>query len=97
MRALRGETPEQIGGLRVLAARDYLKGEETSQGQTRKLPFPPSDVLYFQLENRAWLCARPSGTEPKIKFYAGASHPGSLQDAKEACAQLLEAFKQLAK
>ncbi len=97
MRALRGETPGQIGGLRVLAARDYLKGEETSQGQTRKLPFPPSDVLYFQLENRAWLCARPSGTEPKIKFYAGATHKDSMERAQQATRELLDAFIALGK
>lgn len=97
MARLHDETPGDIDGVKVLAKRDYLKGVETSKQGSAPLLFPPSDVVYFKLDRQFWTCVRPSGTEPKIKFYAGASHPGSLQDAKEACAQLLEAFKQLAK
>lgn len=96
MDRLHGETPDRIGGLRVLSKRDYLKGEEVIDGQPYKLPFPPADVLYYKLENKAWVCARPSGTEPKIKFYAGARHEGGMAQAQQAAEALLAAFREMA-
>ena len=60
---------EEIGGLNVLAVRDYLKGVRTTKNGAEKLDTPPSDVLYFELEDGNWVCVRPSGTEPKIKLY----------------------------
>ncbi len=73
MNTLRDNTPEEIGGQPVLQARDYKKGmikdmstkEETSTG------LPASNVLYYDLPDAAWVCVRPSGTEPKVKFYYG--------------------------
>ncbi len=63
MRALREQPPKQIAGSCVVEAKDYAPGIDG---------FPCSDVLYYTLENDQWVCVRPSGTEPKIKFYGGA-------------------------
>lgn len=73
MQKMRATSPEQIGGLKVTAVRDYLSGErrDIKTGEVTSTGLPKSNVLYFELENNAWCCARPSGTEPKIKFYFG--------------------------
>ncbi len=73
MQNFRTNPPKELGGLKVLATRDYkadervdlVTGEKTSTG------LPSSNVLYYELEDNAWCCVRPSGTEPKIKFYFG--------------------------
>ncbi len=92
MKELRREAPAQIGGIKVLASRDYLSGKMNKNGQVTDMGFPPSDVVYFELEGGAWVCARPSGTEPKIKFYSGASHKESMDKAKDRAKDLLDAF-----
>lgn len=73
MESLRVGTVEEIGGLKVLAVRDYLSGvrRDCVSGKRMATGLPESNVLYFELENNGWCCARPSGTEPKIKFYFG--------------------------
>ena len=70
---LRKNTPREIGGQKVLALRDYRAGTRTSlpEGTVTRLALPQSNVLYFELEEDGWCCVRPSGTEPKIKFYFG--------------------------
>lgn len=69
---IRRNPPERLGGMRVEEIWDCKSGEITaSDGKKRKTDLPVSDVLYFVLEN-GWCCVRPSGTEPKIKFYYGA-------------------------
>ena len=89
MNTLRADAPKEIGGLKVLAARDYK--EDTIQdfvtGQTRPTGLPKSNVLYYELEDDAWVCVRPSGTEPKVKFYIGVKGT-SLADADEKSASL---------
>ena len=83
MATLREEPLKEIAGYKVLKARDYQKdtildmqtGTETDTG------LPKSNVLYYELEGDAWLCVRPSGTEPKIKFYYGIVGT-SLEDAQ---------------
>ncbi len=89
MNTLRADAPKEIGGLKVLAARDYK--EDTIQdfvtGQTRPTGLPKSNVLYYELEDDAWVCVRPSGTEPKVKFYIGVKGT-SLADADEKSAFL---------
>lgn len=74
MSGFRNDPPETIGGLRVLALRDYESGvrHELITGKTVALHLPKSNVLYFELGEDGWCCMRPSGTEPKIKFYFGA-------------------------
>lgn len=82
MNTLRENTPSEIGGYKVLSARDYkkdtIKNMETGEVTTTGLP--SSNVLYYDLSDSAWLCVRPSGTEPKIKFYYGVKG-NSLEDA----------------
>lgn len=72
MSSLRSDPPAQIGGAKVVALRDYQKSTRTAGGKTEALTLPKSNVLYFELENDAWVCVRPSGTEPKIKLYVNA-------------------------
>ena len=70
MAALRENAPTDLAGLKVIAVRDYIKGTRVdASGNVSKLTTPPSDVLYFELEDNNWVCIRPSGTEPKIKLY----------------------------
>lgn len=72
MSTLRTQQIDTIGGYDILAKRDYQAQERvTNDGQISKIELPVSDVIYFELSNNAWICVRPSGTEPKIKFYIG--------------------------
>ncbi|MCD7863639.1 MAG: phospho-sugar mutase [Lachnospiraceae bacterium] len=84
MAAFRENPPKQLGRLKVEALRDYQSGfrTETATGATEPTGLPQSDVFYFELENNAWCCVRPSGTEPKIKYYYGVKGV-SLADAEE--------------
>ncbi len=69
---LRSNPPKEIGGYKVLETRDYNNNTiTTADGTVTETGLPKSNVLYFDLEDNAWCCARPSGTEPKIKFYMG--------------------------
>ncbi len=74
MQQIRENTPKEIGGFNVIAVRDYSLSERKNviSGEVLKINLPKSNVLYFELENNGWCCVRPSGTEPKIKFYFGA-------------------------
>lgn len=72
MEKMRSEMPSQIGEYKVNAMRDYLKGtRKTADGEESTLSLPKSNVIYFELSDDAWCCVRPSGTEPKIKYYCG--------------------------
>ncbi|MCR4672547.1 MAG: phospho-sugar mutase [Lachnospiraceae bacterium] len=73
MQDLRNSHLGEIGGYKVLSSRDYQEGTitDTASGEIRPSGLPKSNVLYYDLEDRAWVCVRPSGTEPKIKFYYG--------------------------
>ena len=79
---LRQQVPTEINGYKVLSARDYklntIKNMET--GEVTETGLPKSNVLYYDLEGGAWVCVRPSGTEPKLKFYYGVKGT----DAKDA-------------
>ena len=97
MEQIRTNVPDAVGGLKVLRFRDYREniirdcgtGEETATG------LPRSNVLYFELENDAWCCIRPSGTEPKIKFYIGVKGSDDA-DAQEKLDTLTKAVEALA-
>lgn len=82
MNTLRNDTPAQVCGYKVVTARDYKMGNIKNMETGDKVPtgLPSSNVLYYDLEDNAWLCVRPSGTEPKIKFYFGIVGT-SLEDA----------------
>lgn len=86
---LRTNAPTQIGDYKVLVARDYkadtVKDLET--GEVTPTGLPSSNVLYYELTDDAWLCVRPSGTEPKVKFYYGIKGT-SLEDADAKSAAL---------
>lgn len=83
MDKLRSNPPKNFGDLQVVEMRDYDKDQITDMatGQVRPTGLPKSNVLYFELTNNSWCCARPSGTEPKIKFYMGVKGT-SLEDAQ---------------
>ena len=72
MQSLRDNPPAEFGGFAVTALRDYQKSVRTENGRTEAITLHKSNVLYFELEDRAWICVRPSGTEPKIKVYLSA-------------------------
>ncbi len=94
MDAYRKNTPKQVGSYKVLRLRDYKNDVITdlATGETTLTGLPKSNVLYFELENDAWFCVRPSGTEPKIKFYAGIKGT-SLEDSAKKLDELMEAIK----
>ncbi len=94
MTDLRENPPKEIGGLKVTAVRDYLKGIRTEGDRQEPTGLPQSDVLYFELENGNWVCVRPSGTEPKIKLYVNTNDKDP--DASKALNEkLCEASKAL--
>lgn len=83
MKEQRENPPKELGGLKVLAVRDYQADvrKDLITGEERPTGLPSSNVLYYELENCAWCCVRPSGTEPKIKYYFGVKGT-SLEDAQ---------------
>ncbi len=98
MEAIRKDTPKQIAGREVTQFRDYREDVliDYKTKETGKTGLPKSDVLYFELEGGAWCCIRPSGTEPKIKFYMGVKGAderdadGQLETMKQAFLKLAE-------
>ena len=84
LETLRKNPPMEVGGYRVLKARDYQADiiKNISTGEVEPTGLPSSNVLYYDLTDDAWLCVRPSGTEPKVKFYYGIKGT-SLEDADE--------------
>ena len=94
MDKLRKNPPTHFGDLQVTRIRDYASGvmKELATGKESPTGLPESNVLYFDLTNDSWCCARPSGTEPKIKFYMGVKGT-SLADAQEKNEKLTEELK----
>ena len=96
MEYFRTNTPSEFAGSKVLSVRDYKADtiRDTASGEVRSTGLPSSNVLYYDLEDQAWLCVRPSGTEPKIKFYYGVKGT-SLADADEKSEKLGQAVQKL--
>ena len=94
MDRLRNNPPKAFGDLEVVSFRDYETGKVLNMetGEESATNLPKSNVLYFDLTNDSWCCARPSGTEPKIKFYMGVKG-NSLQDATEKVEKLTADLK----
>lgn len=94
MDKLRKNPPKAFGSRKVLKFRDYQTDRivDMAAGAETKTGLPKSNVLYFELPDDEWCCARPSGTEPKIKFYMGVKG-SSLKDAAERLEQLTEDLK----
>lgn len=82
MDTLRNNTPAEVGGYKVVSARDYQLDtiKDMATGEVKPTGLPASNVLYYDMNDGAWMCVRPSGTEPKIKFYYGIKGT-SLEDA----------------
>ena len=96
MNELRKNPPAEVGGYKVLSARDYkadtIRNLET--GEIVPTGLPKSNVLYYDMTDNAWLCVRPSGTEPKIKFYFGIVG-SSLEDAEVKAKAMTDAVNAL--
>lgn len=94
MEKLRSNPPKSIGDARVLKFRDYQENKvvDMETGAVSETGLPKSNVLYFELPDNCWCCARPSGTEPKIKFYMGVVG-SSLEDAQARVEKLTEDLK----
>ena len=93
MSKMRANPPKELAGLDVLEVRDYQEHiVKKSNGEIFKTDLPTSNVLYYELSNNSWCCVRPSGTEPKIKFYMGVKG-STMQDAENQLAVLSEAMK----
>ena len=89
LETLRRNPPAEVGGYQVVKARDYQAEtiRDIATGEVTGTGLPKSNVLYYDLTDDAWLCVRPSGTEPKVKFYYGIKG-SSLADADEKSAKL---------
>ena len=96
MDRLRSNPPKEFGQWKVEQFRDYKTGKtlDMATGKEGETGLPTSNVLYFALDNDAWCCARPSGTEPKIKFYMGVKGK-NLDDAAKLQDELTEAVKKV--
>lgn len=96
METFRGETPAQVGEYQILSARDYKMEtvKDMATGEVTSTGLPSSNVLYYDMNDNAWLCIRPSGTEPKIKFYYGIKG-SSLADADAKSAALGDALMEV--
>lgn len=94
MEKLRKNPPKEFGELKVTEFRDYDNDtkKDMATGAVTTTGLPNSNVLYFNLTNDSWCCARPSGTEPKIKFYMGVKGD-NLEDAKAKVSKLTEDLK----
>lgn len=98
MEKMRNYPQTEIAGEKVISFGDYqaqtIKNNET--GEITSTNLPKSNVLYFDLTNDSWCCVRPSGTEPKIKFYMGVKGT-SLEDAEQRLDKLENAMKEFTK
>ena len=94
MDKLRNDPPKEFGDWKVLEFRDYDRNRilNMESGEERETGLPQSNVLYFDLTDDSWCCARPSGTEPKLKFYMGVKG-NSLEKEKKKVEKLTEALK----
>lgn len=90
MKKMREEAPKEFGGIRVNVVEDYKKRTRTKEdGTEESIELPAADVLKYLLNDGSWIAARPSGTEPKIKFYIG-----TFDESGVDCAEKEEAFEQ---
>jgi len=93
---MRQNPPTKLGEYDVLEVRDYENHTITRKdGTLEKTTLPTSNVLYYELNDNSWCCVRPSGTEPKIKFYMGVKGT-SMEDANKKLEGLTEAMKKYA-
>ena len=97
MEGLRASVPTSFGGLKVVLAQDFSVNEQKdANGVVSEIGLPTSNVLKYILEDGSWIAVRPSGTEPKIKFYTGVK-ASSESEAKEKLAALQADLQKLEK
>lgn len=98
MTDMRNNPPKELGGYKVVAVRDYKEDtrKDLATGEVTKTGLPTSNVLYYELTDNTWCCVRPSGTEPKIKFYFGVKGT-SLADAEKKLEAVREDMLKAAK
>ncbi|CAM3645711.1 phospho-sugar mutase [Mesobacillus zeae] len=95
--AFRSEPLLIVGDVKVAAVEDYLTGiRRNADGSEQQIGLPKSNVLKYFLEDGSWMCLRPSGTEPKIKFYFGVN-AGSLAESREKLQELERRFMDIVK
>lgn len=93
--SFRANPLNELGGLKVQAVEDYLTGIRTEAGGAeQKIELPTSNVIKYLFEDGTWVCLRPSGTEPKIKFYFGINAP-SLEDSQQKLKFVEKAFMEI--
>ncbi len=94
---LRNDPPKEIGDYKVAAFRDYKTGiiKDIATGKESPTGLPTSNVLYFDLEDDAWVCVRPSGTEPKLKLYFGIKGKNE-EDAQNIANKMNDSLQKLA-
>jgi phosphoglucomutase len=92
--SFRSENLKQIGSLKIVAAEDYLQSVRHSDQGQEEILLPKSNVLKYILEDGSWVCLRPSGTEPKVKFYFGVNGQ-NMDDTKQKLVDLEQAFMSL--
>ncbi len=91
MDSFRADPPKQLAGLTVTSIEDYGTGIiRMADGSEKPSGLPTSNVLKFRLEDGSWCCARPSGTEPKCKFYIGVCAETGMDAVKKRDALELE-------
>ena len=96
MNELRTNPPKEFCGYKVESFRDYQADTITdiASGEVKPTGLPKSNVLYFDMSDKVWMCVRPSGTEPKIKFYFGVVGE-SLEDADKKSEEMAKAVDAL--
>ena len=96
LESIRNNPPAKIGPYKVLRVRDYQKGTivDCKTKKESETGLPTSNVLYYDLEDDAWCCVRPSGTEPKVKFYMGVKGT-SLEDSENKLAEVKKSMMDL--
>jgi phosphoglucomutase len=89
--SFRNDSPAAFGEYAVAVSEDYKTSIRTENGKTEDILLPKSNVLKYYLEDGSWVCLRPSGTEPKVKFYFGVKGT-SLADSQQKLEQVSAAF-----
>ena len=91
---MRNNPPKKLGSYDVLEVRDYKEHTIVKADGTKlETDLPTSNVLYYDLNDNSWCCVRPSGTEPKIKFYMGVKGK-SMEEAEQKLEELTEEMKE---
>ena len=96
MEDLRENPLKQIGNIKIIKTKDISIGEEMDlkTEKTNKIDMPKSNVLYYEFEDESWCAVRPSGTEPKIKFYIG-TKGNTKEEAKEKMEEIKKGINEL--